>query len=194
MEHPNAAGYGPGMNQERKRLTTRRVVAILCTAILGVALTGAVAQPAAAVPAPTPQWSYKMVSVYKSATRAKSSKISSEVCNPTGQSTTASYAASTERSNTFSVTGGLNFAKLASMLGGQISVTGSITESTTITQTLTTTVPSHRCMAVYQLRDRYTYTLQKKCNYACNTGTRDWKSVGTGTYSKFIGRAYYYTN
>lgn len=162
-------------------------------------LIGLTVAPSPALAAGTPsgpQYSYQMVNVYKSATRVKSAQISSQVCNPTGNATTASYSSSTTRSNTFSLSGDLGFSALSSLLSGKISVSGSVTSSTTITQSLSTTVPAYRCMAVFELRDRYAYTLQKKCNYACSGAyaSKTWVTLGSGTYSKFVGRAYYYTN
>jgi len=92
------------------------------------------------------------------------------------------------------VTSDLGFSTLASLLSSKVSVSGGTTSSTTTTESLTTSVPAYRCMAVFELRDRYSYTLQKKCNFACASGAKVWQSVGTGVYSKFVGRAYYYTN
>ena len=186
------------MTTRNVRTLRNRVLSSSLSAALLIGLS-IVAVPTAANAAGTPsgpQYSYQMVSVTKSATRVKSAQISSQVCAPTGNATTASYTTSTTRSNTFSVTSDLGFSVLAGLLSPKVSVSGGVTSSTTTTEGLTTSVPAGRCLAVFELRDRYSYTLQKKCNYACSTATGAgvWKSVGSGVYSKFVGRAYYYTN
>lgn len=138
-----------------------------------------------------PQYSYQMINVFKSGNNVTGARISTPVC-ATLQATTASYTTSSTRTNTFSVTGDLGFSALKNLLSGKVTVSGGITESTTITEVLTVVVPVGKCMAVFELRDRYTYTLQRKCNYACTT--KEWVTIGTGVYSKLDGRAYLYTN
>lgn len=175
-----------------------RSAAALLSALLfsGAAIVAVPASASAAGTPSGPQYNYQMVNVSKSGTRVKGVQISSQVCAPTGNATTASYSTSTTRSNTFSVTSDLSFSGLSGLLTSKIGVSGGVTTSTTATEGLSTTIPKSRCMAVFALNDTYTYTLQKKCNYACTGAyaSKNWVTVGTGSYKKFVGRAYYYTN
>ncbi|WP_426323164.1 hypothetical protein [Microbacterium sp. E-13] len=173
-----------------------RSLATVVTALL-IAGAAVIAVPGAASAAtPTgPQYSYQMVNVYKSGARVKGAQISYQVCAPTSNATTASYNTSTTRSNTFSITSDLSFSGLSGLLSSKVSVSGGVTTSTTTTEGLGTVVPQGRCMAVFALNDVYRYTLQKKCNWACSGAyaSKSWVTVGTGSYTKFVGRAYFYT-
>lgn len=187
------ATYSGRMSAEVSSNIRKRFLGVVLLAGLMAGLSFAdVPAPATAAGTPSgPKYKYKMISVKKSASHVRGAKISSEVCAPTGNATTASYTTSTTRSNTFNVTGDLGFSVLKGLLSSKVSVSGGVTMSTTTTEGLTTNVPAKRCLAVFELRDKYSYTLQKKCQYACLT--KKWTTVGKGTYSKFIGRAYFYT-
>jgi hypothetical protein len=171
--------------------TATRLVGLVMSSGLALGLL-VVASPADAAGTPSgPQYTYRMTNVYKSGSLVKSEALSSIMCLQ--RSGTVSYSTSSTRSNSFSVTGGLSFSTLKGLLGSAISVSGGITTSTTVTETLTMNLSANQCARVYALRDKYAYTLQKKCNWACS-GTyydKQYHSIGSGSYTKFVGRKFY---
>ena len=176
----------------------RSRLVLLGSLLTAFVLVFSLAQPlearAAGVPG-VPQYTYRMVSVSKTGTRVKSEALSTITCQRiAGGTTTAVYSVSSTRSNNFSVTGGLGFDALSGLLKANVSVTGGVTTSSTYEESLSISVPYPKCAQVFALRDKYSYTLQKRCNIAC-TGVyanKTWVSLGGGSYTKFVGRAYYY--
>lgn len=174
------------------RRTRPRLAAfsIALSAVLAATLLPAASADAAGTPS-GPQYTYRMVSVSKIASRVKSEALSTVAC--VQRSGSVSYAISSTRSNTFSYTAGLSVDILKSLLSATGSVSGSVSTSTTVTETLTMNLSAGECAQVFALRDKYRYTLQKKCNYACSGVyyNKTYVTLGTGTYSKFVGRKYY---
>jgi hypothetical protein len=139
-----------------------------------------------------------MVSVSQSQTRYKSTAISGIMCNRTPNAGTTSYSTAATTSNNFSVTGDLSFSALAGLLAGKIAVSGGVTTSTTTTEALSINLDPNQCAQVFALRNSYTYTLQRRCNLACASAEYGWGgnpnpylNVGTGKYTKVVGRAFY---
>jgi len=182
-----------------RRIRSRALVAIasVSVAVLGVVLPASTAQ-AAGTPS-GPQYAYRMTGVAQYQTKVQAESLSAVDCLPSGHTGTDSYSVASTKSNTFSVTSGVDFSGLIKLLtaAGSVSVSSSTGSSTTITQTLTVSFKGPQCAQVFALRDRYVYNLEKYCNWACsadyysNSGTHIWVSQGQGVFSQFVARKYY---
>jgi hypothetical protein len=125
------------------------------------------------------------------ASRAKGEALSAVYCNRAAKSAIMSYSTTSTRSNTFSFSDSLAFSTLAGLFTANVS--GSVSSSTTSTQGISVGAAPHSCVRIFALRDKYAYTLQTQCRFACSKkyyGGK-WIRNGSGVFSKFIGRASY---
>lgn len=178
-------------NRRRRLLGAALVAAILLT---GVGLTQASTAQAAGVPG-VPKYTYRMVNVYQSASRYRSTALSSVLCNNTPNAGSTTYSTAVTTSNNFSYTGGLSFPVLSGLFTPNLSISGGVTSSTTTTESLTVNLNPGQCAQVFALRNAYSYTLQRRCNLACTNAEYaapgGYLTMGTGSYTKVVGRGFY---
>lgn len=176
----------------RVRPRLSRPIAVLASVVLAASISTVQASSASAAGTPSgPQYTYRMVSVSLTSSRYKAEALGTIQCvQNTGS---VSFSTSVTSTNSFSYTAGLGFSTLKGLLDANISVSGGVTTSTTTQESVTMNLNAGQCARVHALRNAYSYTLQRKCNYACTTATGAgvFKTLGTGSYTKVVGRGYF---
>jgi hypothetical protein len=164
---------------------------VIALTVIGSGLSAA---PASAFGTPSgPQYLYRMVSITRTAHLAKGKAIGQITCNRTPHSGKTSYTSSTTDTNTFTVQFDVTVAIsiLFAEIGAHLGITDTQTHGSTLTQAVSVTVVPKECVQLHELRNHYHFTQERLCRYACPGYSQRWYKKGTGTYSRFVGRAYY---